>query len=277
MLTQLKDMIKKIPFAVPVVRFLKQLLTQVKGKWAPPPLPSPDLIYLVAGTDNPEWFLHSGALGAQRLSEVMAKHNVRLEKLKNVLDFGCGVGRVLRHFHRFKGPKFYGTDYNVSLIKWCQENLKFAECQVNQLDSKLSYPDEKFDLVYALSVFTHLSETLQFFWLDELARITKPGGHLFITLHGDFYISQIKPENQQRFLRGELVVQDECGRQQPMRRLAPKAYVEQKMTKNLELIEHIPEAQPATLAKMSTCLENLGVLHKKCRYFYGRKIFLCIV
>jgi len=38
-------------------------------------------------------------------------------------------------------------------------------------------------LVYAISVFTHLNEELQFLWLDELKRITKPNGILLLTLH----------------------------------------------------------------------------------------------
>ena len=42
-----------------------------------------------------------------------------------------------------------------------------------------------FDLIYAISVFTHLSAEYQFLWLNELRRILKRNGILILTLHGD--------------------------------------------------------------------------------------------
>lgn len=243
MLLGLKNTIKKIPFAVPIVRGVKQKIRRIHSRLRKEvPLPSPQLIYLVAGTEDPEWFLRSGALGAQCLVDTLARQGVQLASFSHILDFGCGVGRVLRHFNTFKGTRFYGTDYNHMLIESCQQNLKFAEFQVNTLDGRLTYPDKMFDLVYALSVFTHLSEKLQFFWLEELTRITKPGGYLFITLHGDFYFDRMLPEEQLLYQNGKLAVRDanvegsnECAA------FHPKAYVEHYMTKNLELVEHIPE------------------------------------
>jgi len=40
----------------------------------------------------------------------------------------------------------------------------------------MSYEDNMFDFVYSISIFTHLPEDMQFAWLQELQRITKPGG-----------------------------------------------------------------------------------------------------
>ena len=51
-------------------------------------------------------------------------------------------------------------------------------------DSPLAYADDTFDLVYALSVFTHLTEDLCEAWMDELYRIVKPGGAAIVTTHG---------------------------------------------------------------------------------------------
>lgn len=38
--------------------------------------------------------------------------------------------------------------------------------------------------MYAISLFTHLDEQLQFEWLDEIARILEPGGIALLTVHG---------------------------------------------------------------------------------------------
>jgi SAM-dependent methyltransferase len=59
-----------------------------------------------------------------------------------------------------------------------------GEFAVNPADPPTQYADASFDLVYALSVFTHLPEAMQFAWLRELARITQPGGYLLLTTHG---------------------------------------------------------------------------------------------
>ena len=48
----------------------------------------------------------------------------------------------------------------------------------------LPYPDEYFDVVYCLSVFTHLNESMQDLWIEELSRILKPGGVLLLTIYG---------------------------------------------------------------------------------------------
>jgi SAM-dependent methyltransferase len=41
-----------------------------------------------------------------------------------------------------------------------------------------------FDLVVAVSVFTHLSLELQEFWIAEMRRIIRPGGYLIMSTHG---------------------------------------------------------------------------------------------
>lgn len=80
--------------------------------------------------------------------------------------------------------KIYGTDYNPSLIRWCEDNLPFVRVSVNDLNSRTDYPDNSFDIVYTISVFTHLLRAMQSSCLDELIRVTKPGGYIIITVHG---------------------------------------------------------------------------------------------
>jgi ubiquinone/menaquinone biosynthesis C-methylase UbiE len=61
---------------------------------------------------------------------------------------------------------------------------------------------DSFDLVYAISVFTHLDERMQFAWLGELQRVTKPTGYVLLTVHGKHYQLQQPPEIQRRIETG---------------------------------------------------------------------------
>ena len=112
----------------------------------------------------------------------------------------------MRHWRTTKGPAWHGTDYNPALIDWCQAHLKFAEFRVNTLSGELPYAAETFDFIYAFSVFTHLSESLQFFWINELSRVVKPGGYIWFTTHGENYVPTLTPEELKQFRHGELVI-----------------------------------------------------------------------
>jgi ubiquinone/menaquinone biosynthesis C-methylase UbiE len=52
----------------------------------------------------------------------------------------------------------------------------------------LPFEDNSFDLIYAGSVFTHISD-LEDTWLMELRRITRPRGYLYITIHDNHTIN----------------------------------------------------------------------------------------
>ena len=207
------------------------------------PIPPGKLIYLVLGSEDVSWFLSSGKLGVESMQDILNKNGLLLDEFEAILDFGCGAGRVMRHLHNINGPALFGTDYNPELIAWCHKNLKFADFQTNPLVGSLEYKDECFDFIYALSVFTHLSEPQQDFWIKELCRVLKPGGYLFITVHGrEFYLPQILTEDRERFLQGELVVYggDEEG-SNICTAFHPEEYVRQKMAKGLIVVDFVPE------------------------------------
>lgn len=51
--------------------------------------------------------------------------------------------------------------------------------------ARCPFPDSAFDVVYGISVFTHLSRESERFWLAELHRLLKPGGLAVMTVHGE--------------------------------------------------------------------------------------------
>jgi SAM-dependent methyltransferase len=180
------------------------------------PLPPIDLVRLTSGCINqalksPERlyqsFLQTGALGARCIRDALVRNGIDLERLESILDLGCGCGRVIRHWQSLDGPALHGCDYNPHLVKWCSEHLEFADFAVNPLEPELPYRNEQFDLVYAISVFTHLDAPLQVPWIKEVTRVVKPGGHILVTVGGDERAAkQLRPVDHARFRAGELVI-----------------------------------------------------------------------
>jgi SAM-dependent methyltransferase len=163
-------------------------------------LPPRRLMVRVAGTADADWFLRSGRAGY----DAIAAH-VPLPETQSVLDFGCGCGRVTRYFRDHHGD-VAGSDVNRDAVSWCRANLPFGRFEANGLAPPLAFDDASFDLVYALSVFTHLTSDLQLAWRDELHRILRPGGRLLVTTHGRSYLQRLDDDERARFERGELVV-----------------------------------------------------------------------
>jgi len=104
---------------------------------------------------------------------------------RRILDFGAGAGRALRHLapEAAAGVELWGCDIDVPSIAWAQRHLPWFTFIQNGEAPPLAAPDEHFDLVYAMSVFTHLTDWWAD-WLIELHRVLKPGGLLISTFLG---------------------------------------------------------------------------------------------
>jgi SAM-dependent methyltransferase/predicted transcriptional regulator len=212
------------------------------------PLPPPDLIELVSGLRSARVyrsFYGSGARSAETVRSVLERNGARVDELSTMLDFGCGCGRVIRHWRDLDGVDLFGSDYNARLIDWCKANLPFARFQSNGLAPELEYPDSAFDLVYAFSVFTHFDAELQGPWLAELRRVVRTGGLVLLTLHGLTRAGVLESHDRDAFLAGELVVHssDEAG-SNVCAAFHPESYVRDVMGAELELLELTPNGAP---------------------------------
>ena len=110
-----------------------------------------------------------------------------------ILDFGCGAGRLTRWWaDHAREHQVWGADINASSIEWAKANLsppfEFAVC--SSLPA-LPFADGTFGVVFAASVFTHLSE-LADSWLLELLRVTRSDGYLYVTIQDQAYIERTR-------------------------------------------------------------------------------------
>ena len=102
---------------------------------------------------------------------------------RRVLDFGCGSGRLLGYFlDEARLAEFHGSDIDEEMVSWVRKHLcpPIADVRLNREQPPLDYPDDYFDLVTALSVFTHIADGWSD-WLLEIRRVLKPGGLLIAT------------------------------------------------------------------------------------------------
>ena len=207
------------------------------------PMPSPKLVYLVTGQFDTEAFYGNGVVGANSIQGILNRHGLELGLFRNILDFGCGCGRVLRHWRTLSGSEVYGIDHNAVLIGWCRRNLPFARFAVNGAGVPLNFPDGMFDFIYSISVFTHLTESSQRFWMNELMRILTPGGHLLFTVHGLSRLHELSHGDCQLFEAGEpIIVGSQYSGTNFCGTYHPKQYVQNVLCKEWHLVAFEPGA-----------------------------------
>ena len=206
------------------------------------PIPPKDLRIKVAGSKDGQWFLEGGENGFDCVLECLKRTSIDICQLKSILDFGCGCGRVLRYWHNIPDMEINGCDYNPRLISWCKKNIPFGHYVVNQLEPPTPYPEHKFGLIYAFSVFTHLPEDLQLAWFREMRRILVLRGYLIFSTQGDRYMNKFSNTERNDYLSGKLVVRYQEGSGTNLcSAFHSEKYVRKVLADGFDVIDFIPE------------------------------------
>ncbi len=171
------------------------------------PVPPPKLRVLVVGHADTQRFLETGRRDYQMWRDAARQAGRSPEQMQDILDWGCGCGRVARWCSDLDGVRIHACDYNGELVDWVADSLPFVDVKRNRLAPPLPYADRSMDYVYALSIFTHFTDDLAEAWMREMHRILRPAGLLFFTTHGDMYRDRLTVEEKARFAAGDSVVQ----------------------------------------------------------------------
>jgi SAM-dependent methyltransferase len=197
-------------------------------------LPPADLRFRVAGTGNPVAFVQGGQRAVKTVIQLLP--NLQ----GDVLDFGCGCGRVLRQWEN-AGVRLHGIDPDAAAMAWCRANLPFVRVERNASHPPVPFATEAFDLIYAFSVFTHMTEDLQRAWLAEFQRLLKPEGNLIFSTHGAYYLSKLTARERFRFRNGEMVVRFSAAAGSNLcNTYHPEAFV-RRMVKGWQVAAFVPE------------------------------------
>jgi SAM-dependent methyltransferase/glycosyltransferase involved in cell wall biosynthesis len=115
----------------------------------------------------------------------LERAGVRVETLERALDWGSSSGRVTRWLAAaYPEVDWHGADPNEGAIAWARRHLPEATFHVSPQDPPLPFADGHFDLVLAVSIWSHYGAGSALAWLAEMHRVIKPGGHLWLTTHG---------------------------------------------------------------------------------------------
>ena len=208
------------------------------------PLPPASAMFLVQGNYDAGYYVSNGRAAFDTVWETLQKSWVDVYQMHRVLDFGCGCGRVLRHWKPYSASfDLHGTDYNAELVYWAQSTCRHATVRQNALAPPFAYADNHFDLIYALSVFTHLTVDLQDAWMAECRRILRPGGMLLFTTHGDYSVPFMPEAHVSDYKGGKVVVIDaDHAGENVCAAFHPFVYVQTVLLRDFKLLQFYPRS-----------------------------------
>ena len=134
-------------------------------------------MFAVDGSTDEAIVQHTGKYAAEQM-----KAALDLQAGDRVLELGCGLGRIGRQL----APEidhWTGVDISGAMIEHARERLSgFDNVSFYQLDSSSleAFEDNSFDKAYSLAVLCHMDKEDLFLYLEELRRVVRPGGLIYV-------------------------------------------------------------------------------------------------
>jgi len=151
-------------------------VTNYKAFWDDKASTTTGALIAVDGSASEETARLTGAYTAKQVTSALD-----LAPTDRVLELGCGVGRIGLEIAP-KVAHWEGADISKNMLDVArqrlsgQNNVGFTELKQSRLDG---LADASFDKAYCVAVFIHMDKEDFFLYLEELARVLKPGGVLF--------------------------------------------------------------------------------------------------
>ena len=124
-----------------------------------------------------------GWISPQRTSETFARH---VAKDAAILDAGAGTGLVGQCLHDLGYRKMTAMDLSMGMLEVARNKNIYQAFDQMTMGERLGYDTDQFDASVIVGVFTQGHAPASS--LDELVRVTKPGGHIVFSLRTDTYL-----------------------------------------------------------------------------------------
>lgn len=125
--------------------------------------------------------------GWRTLSELMVlleRQGRPLLGMRSVLEFGAGFGRFTRHLAPLMPGRITASDVLPGTPEFLRDTFGVKAFASSRVPGEIRFP-ERYDLVFVLSVFTHLPPKAWGDWLRTLEGALAPGGLLVFTVHNE--------------------------------------------------------------------------------------------
>lgn len=121
-----------------------------------------------------------GWLSPQRTSDTLAKYVARDAA---ILDAGAGTGLVGQCLHDLGYRNLTAMDLSQGMLEVARQKNIYRGLDQMTMGETLGYATDRFDASVVVGVFTQGHAPASS--LDELVRVTKPGGHIVFSLRTD--------------------------------------------------------------------------------------------
>ncbi|MBS0980984.1 class I SAM-dependent methyltransferase [Acetobacter thailandicus] len=144
--------------------------------------PSPDL--LQRDENETRSYFEDGAYSCRKLIGLLEEYNLfPADKPLELLEFASGYGCVSRHLATNKNIHLTSCDIHPAAVEFIQNELGVDSVLSAAQPENLKI-NKKFDVIFALSFFSHMPDATFGKWLMTLYSLLRPGGHLIFTTHG---------------------------------------------------------------------------------------------
>jgi ubiquinone/menaquinone biosynthesis C-methylase UbiE len=125
------------------------------------------------------------------IDELEADYALKWARGARVLEAGCGTGLILERL-RPHVAELVGVDLSHGMLRHAaRRGQRVVQGSITQLP----FPDQSFDAVCSFKVLAHVEQIERA--LGELARVTRPGGHLVLEFYNPlslrWLVKRLKP------------------------------------------------------------------------------------
>jgi SAM-dependent methyltransferase len=128
-------------------------------------------------------YFASGHTSATRFDDLVTKFCVEQRRPLEVLEFAAGYGCVTRHLKKLDKYDVYSCDIHPQAVDFLSDRIGVRAILSNRIPSELPV-DRQFDVVFALSFFSHMPDAVWEPWLRRLLDFVADDGLLIFTTHG---------------------------------------------------------------------------------------------